>query len=226
MSASKAICFLQPQIESLLINDIRLINPTLFDGQFIPGQSADEKTIRVALTSSVTFPVGVVLQLQLVSTIDENGVRVLLDPKICVQRITRCNETIFWFDFVGQQIPLPKGYMYLPNTLESCSSVHLQAGGVQKYCFLLSTKNCRTSPLSCPGIPFVSRVLNNAACDIKCEKPSVIGTPDESHTLKIYCKDTDSFVYSTLPHCVTHCQAPKPLILYYAWRATALPTIT
>lgn len=208
--------FFSLQIESLLMSDIVLSSPALLDGKFIPGASIEQKTVSVSLTSDVAFPCNVVLRLKLVASIDEAGVKTNLSTPICVEkRITNDNKTV-WFDFVGAQIPLPKGYVYLPNAIEDCSvSPRLQAGGVQKYYFLLSTKKCKTSPLTCPGMPFIARVLSGANCDIKCEKPEIVSEQDESHPLKIYCNDTKTFVYSSQPHCVTHCQAPRPLFLFY-----------
>lgn len=210
----KSVCFVQNSIESLLISDINLKNPSDQEGQFIPGNSICEKTLRVALsTNGHFFPSGVVLRLQLVSSIDLNKDITKIEPRICVSKTTEYKQEKIWFDFTAAQIPLPRGYVYLPNSIDNCTSpnIGLQAGEAVKYCFLLTVQKCRLAPLSCPGIPFVANVMSNAACDIKCEKPEVRQEPDETHTLKIFCKDNKTYVYAAPVHCVTHCQAPRPI---------------
>ena len=218
MSCQKYICTLQNSIESVLITDINLKTPTDQEGQFLPGKSICEKTIRVALVPGVCFPPGVILQLQLVAYVDVLGERIAIEPKICVSKKTLSNESKIWFDFTGEQIELPKGYIYLPNVLENCVTdpISLHSGNATKYFFLLTFKKSRLAPLSCPGIPFIADVLSNATCDIKCEKPQIVSEQDETHTLKIFCKASKTFVYASPVHCVTHCQAPKPLFLFYS----------
>ncbi len=219
MSTFATFCPLNSQIESCVISDIVLFNATETDGQFIPGNAIDQKTLRVFLQSDCSFPPFATLRLQLVATIDVNGIKKKLNPPVCVENTLSKYVSTVKFDLVSSTIPLPKGYTYLANTQTSCAeTLKLEYGDVQKYVFLLTTKTCRTGPYSCPGIPFVARVLNGANCDIKCEKPETQAEPDDNHPLKIFCQDTKTFVYSTQPHCVTHCQAPKPLFLFYEYQ--------
>ena len=209
------VCPFRYQIETLTVADIVLSNPTDNDSQFEPGSSIEERTLQICFKTDYCFPRGTILLLKLVGIIDDSGEKTKICPPICGSTTISNEKQSICIDVTSCNIPLPKGILYLSNVQANCNSVHLVAGNVQKFCFLLFTQKNTHAPRSCPGIPITVRVKNNAECDIKCEKPEIVAQPDVSHSIKIYCQDTKTFVYSSTPHCVTHCQAPKPIVQYY-----------
>lgn len=212
----KQNCDLQQQFETLFLKDIVLALPTESDSKFLPGSSLEKRTLQIIFTTSVAFPKNTILLLQLVSTLDESGNWTKLATPICVEKKTVDEKTDLVFEFTSCNISLPKGIVYLPTVVKNCTnSLHLIAGGVVRYRFLFTIKKTRLAPTMCPSIPLDCNVKNGATCDVKCEKPDIVETPDADHPIKIYCANSNSFVYSRGPHCVTHCQAPKPMLQYY-----------
>ncbi len=203
------------QIESLTVNDIRLSSPNETDSKFLPGASISERTLSVQINTDVPFAVGSKLYMRLVACIDQENVKTPITPEVrTIYDVTTVSNS-HMIDFTGEQIPLPKGIIYLPNDVEVCQTISLLGGTVVKYVILLSTSRYEDT-LSC-AIPLIVLVHSNAICDIKCEKVALSDAQTEEYPVKIYCQDTDSFVYATVPHCVTHCQAPRPIIQYYEW---------
>lgn len=211
-SAPKSLC---KSIESLLVSDIRLTTPAVTDSQFVPGNSINERTLRIVFNTDVPFPLGSQLHARLTASIDSDNVKTPIEPNIKTILTITSTSNAHTIEFTGSQIPLPQGIMFISNNQECPPTI--EAGAAQKYVILLSTSRFACGAISCPAMPLIARVLTGAVCDIKCEMLSTTNTPDPDYPIQIYCDNLDQFVYAQVPHCVTHCQAPRPILQYYAW---------
>ena len=220
----KNYCALQTAVESIVVGDIVLSLPTPTQSAFLPGALLAERTLRVVLNTDTPFPLATILKLKLTTSIDENGVKSAINPPISASLIVADKQSsVYVFTFTGAHIPLPKNIIYLPNTLISCAdSPSLQAGKTSKYGLLLHVGKAKCATVCVPGTPLLAHVISGASCDIKCEVPSVSQEPSDDTPIEIYCQDTKKSVFASLPHCVTHCQAPRPIVQYYKWSQTPL----
>jgi len=209
------------QIESLIVNNIVLSSPSESDSKFLPGETINQRTLSVVIKTDLAFPIGTELYMRLVAGIDEEGTKTPITPEVRMIYTVDSLADSHRLDFTASQVPIPLGIIYLPNDVSTCPP-SLIGGSIVKYVILLSSTIFEDT-MSC-AIPLVALVNSNATCDIRCEQVATNDTQTDDYPVKIYCQDTESFIYGSVPHCVTHCQAPRPILQYYEWSETGRDT--
>lgn len=212
-------CNLKKNIESIQISNIVYRDDTIENNSslssFNPGNTCDEKKLTIKLISDVPFYTGTKLKLKLIGVKDQNYVMTYISPIKVHKQMEYCCKSVI-FNFISCNIPTPFGLLYLP-TIITDNRPYLQIGNALEYCFVLSVKCC-----DCKfdvKIPLTARYLGtDVKTDFKYEKPDLVESPDEDHTIKIICNadiNNPKILYCRKIHCVTHSQAPKPIVFYY-----------
>lgn len=200
------------QVESLQIFDIVLGQSSVISSEFNAGNSVCEKNLVCRLKSDVEFPRCTTLRLRLVAVSDANHVKTMLPTPVEALKTIDKPHPVVEITLVGSAIPIPVGILHLPTTVSSCYP-QMIAGSAVRYHFVLYVKFARSRCYTSPGTPLVACVQRNALCDYKCEQLQFSDTQDDEFTIKVVCGSKT--VYAKLPHCVTHCQAPRPIVQYY-----------
>lgn len=212
-----SMCNLKAQIMTLRMSDIVLYDETADQSNYSIyyfGDSPNNKKITVRIESSYNFPKGLRLKLALRAVKNINGIITNVSRIKTFITLSEAQNVIY-FDIIGD-IPLPNNIAYIP-TIISSDVPYMQISDITDYYFTFHIK-CN-SARTCIAFPLNARYLNDKAiCDIRCEQLDCVTEPDDTHTIEIYCNyDTpEQFsLYCSTPHCVTHCQAPRPKIVYY-----------
>ena len=218
MSVKHILNVLQTPIETLEMYDFIISgSATSSTSEFQPGNTIDERKLVCRLRSDVPFPVGTRLLLRLVAVTDAANAKTPVVVSITREKVVKRFDTHFDIILTSRDIPLPVGILFLPTTAPACTleALHLVNGSVARYHFILSvaSRYCHPQQYVEPGIPLIGKVVSGALCDVKCERLEFSDVQDADHTIKIVCDSR--IVYAKPPHCVTHCQAPKPIIQYY-----------
>jgi len=206
-------CSLKDVLKSVQISNIVYDNDDGVNGFFTPGNSPDRKMLRVIITSEEPFVNGTMMTLELIGTKDQDYFMTKIDPIKAYRDIDEPTNTVV-FDVISEDIPIPMCVGYVPNHVDDCThSVPMYIGNALEYCFILHIECCKHRFKI--GIPLNARYIGaSVRIDVKCERLDLISEPDDTHTIKVICNENDVY-YTRKPHCVTHCQAPRPVSFYY-----------
>lgn len=203
-------------IESLKLKDVVYYTNLNHEANstFSPGNSPDQKQLKIIMTSEHNFSKGTSLTLKLVGYIDNENVRHPLKKIKTIKKVSSRSKEVTII-LTNERIPLPKNVAYLPTFLSNCDP-SLEFGTAIEYCFVLYIKH--ECGFKCSGIPLYARYFTGAICDVKCEIPDCVDVQDDDHPIIAYCNyatPEQRTIYCSLPHCVTHCQAERPVLFYY-----------
>ena len=174
---------------------------------FTKGVSHDKKRLSIKITSDSPFTKGARMKLKLIGVLDNTGVFTRLEMKSHL--IQRQDSNQISFDFVGD-IPVPFGVYYLPTIVQKEEEFELQPGVAIEYRFVLRVRDGSTLF----RIPLTARYRGaEAKMDFKCERLEVMPTRDDTFHIRVLSGST--VFYAREPHCVSHGQAPKPIVFYH-----------
>lgn len=203
-------CFLKIA-ETINIHNIRYDGDNIPNASlFIPGINECDKTLLVKIEGK--FCKGIRLTLKLVGYKDENYNITKIRPIGTHKKLKKSTGCIH-FKLTNKFIPLPNHMVYLPTLFgEIVDLPRLQFGEALEYLFMLKMKCCECE--SKYKIPLSARYLSSEFTgDVKCEKVDLVDVQDETHPIKVIYNGM--MKYAAIPHCVTHGQAPRPIIVYY-----------
>ena len=194
-------------ISSIEIKDI-VYGPDADNSTFKQGVSSNKKRLSIKIDSDSSFRKGSQLRLKLIWTRDSKDVLTKIEMKS--YRALHSDSKSLTFEFVGEDVPIPFGLFYLQTIVQDKDEFHLQLGEAIEYRFVLRVRH----ESSCFRIPLKARYTSSdEIIDFKCEQPELVDTLDDNHPIRVLCGST--VFYSSLPHCVSHGQAPKPVVFYY-----------
>lgn len=209
---------LKKQIESIQVCKMVYYDATkdlTNNSYFDPGSSPNNTSLLILLKTDVEFPEGTVFRLRLVGTINNDGIKTNI-KKIKVKKTLKSASKVIELRLVDKNIPIPSGIVFIPTSeIADCQPITV-VGNALEYCLLLDIKlNNRHLSDRCPKLPLICRYIGSQAlCDIKCEKVECISGDDPDYPIKITCQD-NTLASCRMIHCVTHCQAPRPIVYYY-----------
>ena len=206
-------CELKKTLMSVNISNITYTNDNTANGFFDFGNSFDGRMLRVYVNSDNNFPKGTMMMLELIGVRDRDYNFTPINP---IQTYIDINSptNLVIFDFVSSTIPLPFCIGLIPDRVNEYTDIHITYGTAIEYCFRFHVE-CYKHRFSIT-IPLKARyIYSDMKTNIKCEKLELITEKDDNHFIKIICSDPDVIYYAARPHCVTHSQAPRPVVFYY-----------
>lgn len=212
----KCKCKCDKIMETMRISNILYYNVDTNDtSYFNPGDSPSEKTLSIKICSEISLCKNTKLKLKLIGYRDEEYNFISICPIKIHKKLPNSSKCVR-VDIVDAAIPLPCNVLYIPTIITECVP-QMEKGIALEYCFIveMSCHKCNMEhkfPLT--GI----FSYYNSLVDIKCEKLEFVNTQDDQHPIKIICEEdcnNTTILYSNLPHCVSHCQARKPIVFYY-----------
>lgn len=184
---------------------------------FDPKDKPYKKSLNIILKSEHKFPENLTFKLKLVAIRDANRNIIKINPIKAKSYISQETCKIL-FKFKDIDIPLPNNVNCIfpvkdPENNPCKIKPERITGNAVEYHFLLQIEDCDNNELPF-GIPLSARYISgDMKCDIKCEKLQYACVPDEENTIEMtLCHNT---IYNKPTHCVTHCQAPRPLVFMY-----------
>ena len=194
-------------------NEIKNKTLSIFD----PKNKPCEKSLNIILKSDYKFPANLTFKLTLVAIRDINRNIIKINP-IKTKSYSSHKTYNISFKFTDIDIPLPYNIGCIfpvkdPSNNPCKIKPERIMGNALEYCFILNIKDCNTDELPIT-IPLYARYIgSDTICDFKCEKFDYVCAPEEGYTDELtLCHNT---IYSKPIHCVTHCQAPRPLLFVY-----------
>ena len=182
---------------------------------FNPGTSQNEKKLSIKIKSQLPFCEGTKLKLKLIAIKDNNYVMSNIFPIKTCKTLDK-STTYVKLDIINPNIPLPLNVVQILTIINECVP-QKEMGIALEYCFVL-TIECPDCKLNCTIPLCVRYISSDCIVDVKCEKLEFVETPDETHQIKVICLDdccNQTVYYTNLIHCVTHGQAPRPILFYY-----------
>ncbi len=207
-------CTFRKAIETIQVCEIGYNKPENENtSSFDTGSSPDDMKLRIKINSSGKFHEGTKLKLKLIGYKDPDYKIHHIDPiKIC-HRVQETTQNLS-LTLQNKKIPIPFGISYIhpeddqPDPDICNASLHI--GYALEYCFVLYIKCCDCHNIHI--IPFTARYIGNECkLDYKCEHLELSDTPENA--IKVICGS--NVFYFKKPHCVTHGQVPRPVILDY-----------
>lgn len=199
-------CGIRKAIETLQISEIQYASQNL--SSFDPGLTPNEIKLTIKINSEGAFLKGTKVKLVLTSYKDPQNVIYKIDPITVSYKLDQTVASLS-FDIHNKNIPIPHGVSYI-HLSEFCNA-ELHIGNAKHYCFILYIKCCKCDDHHI--IPFSLRYIgSDPIVDYKCEK--IENTDDIENSIPILCDGQT--VYYRKPHCVSHGQMKKPILLPYA----------
>ena len=212
-------CNINKLARSLKVNEI-YYNETgdfLEASSFYPGNNMADMKFIIKINSQKKFYQGTKLKLRLVGYKDNEYVYHQVEPidvYVVVNSITNNVE----FEYVNKNLPMPLGISYIsPNETQDelqdgiCKAT-LYTGNALEYYFVLFIK-CKNQSHESHVIPINVRYVSfDAKVDVKCER--VIQTDSIENTISVSVNN--QLYYFIKPHCVTHGQVTRPVLLNYS----------
>lgn len=206
-------CSLKKAIETLQVHEIVYNDTEGNTSSFNPGASADEMKLRIKISSCGAFLKGTKLKLKLIGFKDPEHVFHHIDPIKISSKVHDTTQCLV-FNIINKKIPVPHGVSYIhpeeyqPDPDVCRASLHI--GYATQYCFVLYIDCCKCCDHYI--IPFcVNYIGNEPKVDYKCEK--LVQTEDPENAIAVICNGET--VYFRKPHCVTHGQVKRPIVLDY-----------